>query len=127
MTELGILARRQRVEYLPLTVQLILNVAATRQIFDGRRHLVGPNVLNCSTELVNQQFYPQLSNLVLHDKQHLIMVRRLAERLLRAKQLVELQVRRIVIVARQICMDGFFEFALGHNVRVPARLSCIAL
>jgi hypothetical protein len=42
---------------------------------------------NGGFQLVDHQLHPQLGHLMLHDEQHLVVMRRLAARLLGAEQL----------------------------------------
>ncbi len=96
--KLRVFARRQCVQNLPLVVQLVLNMPHTGEILDGWTQRIPPQVLDSAIQLVNQQLDPQFSDLVLNDEQHLVVVRRIAERHLRGQQLVKLQITRVVIV-----------------------------
>ena len=86
MPELRVFAGGQRVEHLPLVVKLALDLARARQHFQCRRQRVFADQAHGTPEFVQQQLHPQLRDLVLDDEQHLVVVRRVAERLLRGEQ-----------------------------------------
>jgi hypothetical protein len=50
--------------------------------------------------------------MVLHDEQHLVVMRRLAQRLLRGEQRVQMQIAAIRHLTIQIGLDTCFEIAL---------------
>ncbi len=57
-------------------------------------------------QLVDHQLHPQLGDLMLHDEQHLVVVRRLAQRLLR-EQPVELEIAAVARRSRRsVTMPG---------------------
>ena len=85
-----------------------------RQVLDRRRHRVLPYPVDRATDLVNDELHPQLRDLVLDDEQHLVVVRRVRQRLLRPKQGLELQVRRVIVVSRELRVNRLFELAFGH-------------
>ena len=64
------------------------------------RQLVALQTLDRRVELVQDQLEPQLRDLVLDDEQHLVVLGSVADRPLRAQQLVELQIR---VVAELRC------------------------
>ena len=123
--EFGIFSGRQGIEHLPLAVQLILDVSHACQFLDRLRQLVLAEVAYAAVHFVDDELDPELGDLVLDDKQHLVMVRRITESLLSRQQLVELQVSRVIVVARQVRMYALFEFAFfhrGHNSAPSRRL-----
>ncbi len=97
--ELGIFARSQRLQYGPLVIQLMLDLPDSGEIFYGRGKQVPPHVRDRASDLVDGELHPKLRNLVLDDKQHFVVVRWFAQRLLRGEQLVELQIAPVIIVA----------------------------
>jgi hypothetical protein len=70
----------------------MLNLLYAVQHLDAARQLVLAQELDRRVDLMKDQLEPQLRDLVLDDEQQLVMLWGLAERLLRAEQLVELQV-----------------------------------
>ena len=63
-------------------------------------------------QLVDQQFHPQLGNVVLHDEQHFVVVLRLTQRLLRRQQRIQMQIATIGDLPVQIGLDTGFKIAL---------------
>src|SRR6188472_3600465 len=102
IAERGVLRRRERSEYRPLVDELVLHLLHAIQDLDAARQLILAQALHCSVELVQDQLEPQLRDLMLNDEQQLIVLGRLAERLLRAQQLVELQVGFVADLAVEI-------------------------
>jgi hypothetical protein len=76
-------------------------------------------------QLVNDQFHPQLGHLVLHDEQHFVVVRRLAQRLLGRQQGVQPQVAAIGQSTIQVEFDTGLEVALilGHGLPCNGKAS----
>ena len=63
---------------------------------------------------MNDKLDPQLRDLVLNDKKHLIVVRWVAQRNLCGQQSIQLQIARVIVITRQIGVDRFFELSFFH-------------
>jgi hypothetical protein len=98
----GVFGRRQRGEHRPLVDQLVLNLLHAVQDLDAARQLVVAQALDRGVELVKDQLKPQLRDLVLDDEQELVVLRCFAERLLRAQQILELQIGLVADLTRGI-------------------------
>ena len=72
-------------------------------------------------QLVEQQLEPQLGRLVLDDEQQLVVLRRVAARLLRGEQQVEPQVVAVGHRRAEVALDALLELA---HVRCLARSLC---
>ena len=70
----------------------MLHLLHAIQDLDRARQLVALQAFDRGVELVQDQLEPQLGDLMLDDEQHLVVLGRIADRLLRAQQLVELQI-----------------------------------
>lgn len=114
MAKFGILRRRQRIEHLPLVVQLVPDVAHPRQVLDRLRESVRPHPADGAADLVNDQLDPELGDLVPDDEQHLVMMRRVAERHLRRQQAIELQVTGVIVIPGQVAVDRMLEMSFLH-------------
>ena len=112
--EFGVFRRRQRIEHLPLTEQLVLHLTDPVQALDRPRQGIVAEEDYRAVELVEQKLHPQLRDLMLDDEQQLVGVRRIAKRFLRRQQLAELEVGRVVIVGRQLGMDALLDLAVAH-------------
>ena len=99
VAERGVLRRRERREHGPLVDELMLNLLHAIQNLDAARQLVLAQELDRRVDLVQDQLEPQLRDLVLDDEQQLVVLGRGADRLLRAQQLVELQVGLVADLA----------------------------
>src|SRR4029079_4761328 len=86
----------------PLIDELMLNLLHAVQHLDAARQLVLAEELDRRVDLVENQLEPQLRDLVLNDEQTIVVVRRSADRLLSAEQLVELQVGLVTNRAARI-------------------------
>jgi hypothetical protein len=78
----AVLGRRHRGQHVPGVHQLLHDLADARQHLEGGVQLVGWRSRHGRAQLVQHQLHPQLAGLVLHDEQHLVVVR--AQRVLRA-------------------------------------------
>ena len=101
-----VLRRRHRGQHVPRMYQLLHDAAHAREHLEGRRQLVARDAADGGAQLVQHQLHPQLAGLVLHDEQHLVVLGR--QRMLRAQQLIEMQVVAIAHVAREIELRAFF-------------------
>jgi hypothetical protein len=115
IAELRVFARCQRVEHHPLVIDLVLYMFHPREMLYRRWQVVIRNSPHCGLEFVNDQLDPEFRDLMLDDEQHLVVVRRIAERPLGVQQRIELQVRRVIAVAFEVGMNGGFELALFHG------------
>jgi len=95
VAELAVLGRGQGLEDAPLRDQLRLDVLHPREDLERRLQVVGLHVADGGAKLVEQELEPQLRRLVLDDEEHLVVMDRLGERLLRREELIELQVARV--------------------------------
>ena len=84
----------------------------TREDLERRLELVAPDEGEGRAQLVQDQLEPKLARLVLDDEEHLVMVRRIAQRHLRREQLVELQVSAVRHAIAEIGDHPVFE---GHG------------
>jgi len=111
----------------------VLHLLHAIQNLDRARQFVALETLDRGVELVNDELEPELGDLMLNDEQHLIVLWRIANRLLRAQQFVELQ---ISVVAKLVSADrpdlgnqGSIFFRPGfccHCVRLGLRLAAVA-
>ena len=112
VAELAVLARCQRLQDCPLGDELSLDVLDPREDLERRLELVAPDEGEGRAQLVQDQLEPKLARLVLDDEEHLVMVRRIAQRHLRREQLVELQVSAVRHAIAEIGDHPVFE---GHG------------
>jgi hypothetical protein len=84
MPELGIFTRGQCLKDSPLLEQLSLHGLDSRENLLTRIEVVRAYAIARGTQLVKAQFEPQLSDLVLDDEEHLVMVGWASEWVLRA-------------------------------------------
>ncbi len=77
----------------------MLNLLYAVQHLDAARQLVLAQELDRRVDLVKDQLEPQLRDLVLDDEQQLVVLGRGTDRLLRAEQLVELEVGLVADLA----------------------------
>jgi hypothetical protein len=119
-----VFGRRQRGKHGPLIDQLVLHLLYAIEYFDGARQLVALQTFDRGVELVQDQLEPELRDLMLNDEQHLVVLGSVADRLLRAQQLVELQVEVVANFGagsrrRRRCWNVFFRTGLlCHFVRL---------
>ena len=90
-------------------------MAHAREVLDGLRQTVLTQVADRTPDFVDDELDPELGNLVLDDEQHLVVMWRIAERVLRREQPIELQVARVIVVARQVRVDARLELAVFHQ------------
>src|ERR1700726_3852219 len=95
MSELGIFAGRQRLEDSPLLEQLPLYRLHAGKDLLARIEVVRAYALARRTQLIKDQLEPQLSDLMLDDEQHLVVVSLAAERMLGVQQAIEMEIARI--------------------------------
>jgi len=95
------------------------HLLATGQHLPALPDLVALQVGTRGAQLVGQQLQPQLRGLVLDDEQHLVVVRRVGQRLLGRQQLVQAQVAAVGEPALQVGVDACLELTLvlfyGHR------------
>jgi hypothetical protein len=111
---------------LPLIDELVLNLLDAIQDLDAASELVALQTRDGRVELMQNQFEPQLGHLMLNDEQDLIVVGRITDGLLRAQELVELQIgfvpERDSRERRRLRGRGISIFVLagfhGHGQRV---------
>ncbi|CAM0120688.1 conserved hypothetical protein [Stenotrophomonas maltophilia] len=119
VAEAHVLGRGQRFQHRPLLGQLAQHLLAARQHLAALPDFIALQEADCGTQLMAQQLQPQLRGLVLDDEEHLVMVRRAGQRLLRAEQLVQPQVAAVGEASLQVGVDAGFEIALvvvdGHG------------
>ena len=116
MAELLVLGWRQGFQHRPLLEQLALDLLDPGEDLQARIGLVGRQQCRGRPQFVDDQLHPQFADVVLDDEQHLVMVGRLAERLLRGQQGVQLQVATVVLAISQIDLDALFEFASVFHI-----------
>lgn len=125
MPELDVLAGGQRREHAPLVEELRLDVLDARQDLERGLQLVRRDQPLGFLQLVHHQLEPELAGLVLDDKEHLIMMDRIRERLLRGEQLIEREIRGVIQLLAQVCdhplAGGLFRIGVwaGHAASVP--------
>jgi len=83
------------------------------QPLQRRRELVGRDERPGRVQLVQQQLQPQLGHLVLHDEQQLVVLHRLAARVLCRQQGVEVEVGAVRHRLREVGGDPLLQHALG--------------
>ena len=81
--------------------------------FSAGRQLVGGEQRTGRVQLVQQQLHPQLGDLVLHDEEQLVVLHRLAARVLRRQQGVEVEVGAVRHRLREVGGDPLLQHALG--------------
>ena len=144
VAELHVLRRRQRLQHRPLLGQLPQHLLAARAASSGtRQSSVVAQVRDRGAQLVDHQLHPQLGDLVLDDEQHLVVVRRVRQRLLRRQQPVQLQVAAVgqpagrsvwmpVSSGALVLVDGHggacvgregYRIAPGDSAHPPARVT----
>ena len=119
--ELQVFARRQRFQHAPLLEQLALHLLDPREDLLHGAELVALQVRDRRAQLVDDQLEPQFRDLVLHDEQQLVVVHRLADRLLRRQQQVQAQVTAVAQALGQVGDDALFDRALVGIVRGHAQ------
>ena len=125
--ELQVLRRRQRLQHRPLLEQLALHLLHPRQDLQAGIDVIGLQVQDRCLQLVDQQLHPQLGDVVLHDEQHLVVMRRLAQRLLCRQQGVQMQIAAVGDLSVEIGLDTGFEIALVVGHGVPSRFRKTAM
>ena len=95
----GVLRRRQRGQHGPLIDQLMLHLFDAIQHLDALRQLIVLQKQDGGIDLVDHELEPQLRHLMLDDEQHLVVLGRVADRLLRGEQPVELQIGLVAHLA----------------------------
>ncbi len=115
MAEFHVLARRQRLQHRPLLEQLALDLLDAREDLQARPEFVALQVRDRRAQLVHDQLHPQLRSLMLDDEQHLVVVRRIAQRLLRGQQLRQLQITAVGQPIAQVELDAGLEVAAILN------------
>jgi hypothetical protein len=95
------------------------HLLAARQHLAALPDFIALQVGFCRTQLVGEQLQPQLRGLVLDDEEHLVVVRRVGQRLLRGQQLIQAQIAAVGEPALQVGVDTCFELTLvffyGHR------------
>ena len=112
VAELHVLTRRQSLEHGPLLEQLPLDLLHARENLQARTQIALAQMRNRGAQLVHDELHPQFRCLVLDDEQHLVVMLRHAERLLRRQQLIELQVAAVGQAVAQVEFDAGLERAL---------------
>ena len=69
----------------PLLEQLALHLLDAREHLQRRVDVVDAQARDRFAQLVDDQLHPELGDLMLNDEQHLVVMRRIAERLLRRR------------------------------------------
>jgi hypothetical protein len=90
----------------------VLDVLDPREPLEGGREVVAAEQVTGRTELVDEELEPQLGGLVLDDEQQLVVLRRVALRLLGGEQQVEPQVVGVRHLAAEVALDAAFEVPL---------------
>src|SRR5687768_10738698 len=128
--ELRILRGRQRGQHGPLFGEGLLDVLDAGDALQGRTQIVCAEVGGGAAQLVQHQLEPELGGLVLDDEQHLVMVFRCADGLLRAQQRGQLKVRPVTHPGTEITDDPLVQFPgvllNGHSVAFLAKY-CVGL
>jgi hypothetical protein len=97
----------------------VLHLLHAVQDLDAARQLILAQALHRRIELVEDQLEPQLRDLVLDDEQELVVLGSLAERLLRAQEAVELQIRVVTNLAVDVdsgcCCGSFVRAGFGGH------------
>ena len=81
--------------------------------FSAGDEVVGGQQRPRRVQLVQQQLHPQLGDLVLHDEEQLVVLHRLAARVLRRQQGVEVEVGAVRHRLREVGGDPLLQHALG--------------
>ena len=118
VAETHVFRGRQRLQHRPLLGQLAHHLLGAGQHLAALPDLVALEETDGGAKLVDHQLHPQLRDLVLHDEQHLVVVRRIGDRVLRGQQAVQLQVAAVAHAAGKVGVDARFQRALvlfyGH-------------
>jgi len=120
--DLGVLARRQGREDRPLVGEHFLDPLDPRQSLERRGQVIGDQQASSRTKLVHHELEPQLGRLVLDDEEQLVVLSRLAARVLGTEQLVEGQVVAVGHAAAEVALDPGLEVSLagGHGAHGSA-------
>ncbi len=117
--ELRVLGGRQGGEHRPLLRHHILDALDAGDALEGFAQVISGQQLAGGGELVQQLLEPELGGLVLDDEQHLVVVLRVAHRMLRGEQLVQRQVRPVGHPPGKVGDDPGFEGAFVLGVHAP--------
>ena len=90
--EFHVFRRRERLQHRPHFRQLPRHLLAAREDLLARVEAILAQVRGGRRQLVDEQLHPQFRDLVLDDEEEFVVVRRARQRLLRAKQALQLQV-----------------------------------
>ena len=118
VAKLHVFAWRERLQHRPLVEQLLLDHFHPGQDLQARRGVVCGEVRDRRLEFVDDQLEPQLRGLVLDDEQHLVVVRRVAQRMLGVQHPVQAQVALVIEPTAEVGFYAFLEIAaigvVGH-------------
>ncbi len=119
--EFHVLRRRQRLQHAPLLEQLALHLLDAREHLQRRVDVVRAQARDRFAQLMDDQLHPELGDLVLDDEQDLVVMRRIAQRLLLREQRVEAKVAAVRNAVAQVKLDALLErtqvFRIGHGDR----------
>ena len=87
--ELGVLGGGERGQHRPLLGQRLLDVLDPGEALERGREVVGPQQVAGRAQLVQHQLEPELGGLVLDDEEQLVVLRRHAQGVLGAQELVQ--------------------------------------
>ena len=93
------------------SVSVLLDVLDPRQPLERGGEVVGAQQRAGRAQLVDHQLEPQLARLVLDDEEQLVVLRRVAQRLLGRQQQVEAQVVAVGHRLREVALDAGLEVA----------------
>ena len=119
----------QRLQDGPLLEQLALYLLHSGQDLCTRFQIVPLEVEQGCLELMDDQFHPEFGNLMLDDKEHLVMVLGVRTGMLSRKQRLQVEIARIRRRAGQITLDSRFKltavlFAHQRLLHVGELSSC---
>ena len=115
-----VLGRRHRREHVPGVDHLLHDLADAGEHLEGALELVARDRADGGAQLVQEQLHPELGHLVLDDEQHLVV--RAGAQVLRAEQLVEMEVVAVAHLAAEVDLRRFAGDDLGRRRR---RRACV--
>ena len=125
VAEFHVLAGCEGFQHPPLLEHLALDLLDPGEDLEAGIDVVGGQVRDRGRQLMHDQLHPQLRDMVLDDEQHLVVMLRPGQGLLRRQQAVEVQVAGIGQAVAQVGVDAGLEVALvlvgGHTGVRPAR------
>ena len=110
-TELCVLGGRERGEHRPLLCEGALDVLHPGNCLERGRQLVVAQERGGGPKLMDDEFEPEFSGLVLHDEQQFVVVFWRAHRALRRQECVEIEIRAVTHAVLKVGHDLGLEIA----------------